>query len=171
MLSKYIVLNNSPILREIIIQTNLKKTIMTDSNKPGILFWIVGIVALLWNAMGCFNYVANVYDMDMATEGLSAEQIAFMEALPAWNTALFAIAVWAGLAASIAFLMKKKLAVNLFVLSFLAAAISQIYWLFGTDAPNVFSDHQPYLMPVLIVVLGIIFIWYSKKAKASGVLK
>lgn len=144
---------------------------MTDSNKPGILFWIVGFVALLWNAMGCFNYIANVYDLDMATEGLSEEQIAFMDTIPAWNTALFAIAVWAGLVASIAYLLRKKLAVNLFILSFLAAVISQIYWVFISDAPEVFSDHQPYLMPVIIVVLGLIFIWYSKKAKASGVLK
>ena len=58
---------------------------MTDSNKPGILFWIVGFVALLWNAMGCLNYLAQAFDLEMATEGLSVEQIAFMEALPAWK--------------------------------------------------------------------------------------
>ena len=95
---------------------------MTYTKKPGILFWIIGIVALIWNAMGCLNYIAQAYDMDMATEGLTAEQMAFLDALPAWNTALFAIAVFAGLIASITFLMRKKLSVNLFILSFLAAA-------------------------------------------------
>ncbi len=143
---------------------------MTNTNKPGIVFWIIGIVALLWNAMGCFNYIAQAYDLEMATADLSAEQIAFMDALPAWNTALFAIAVFAGLAAAITFIMRKKLSVNLFVVSFLAAAISQVYWTFGSDAPEVFSDHQPYLMPVIIVVLGLFFIWYSKREKAAGVL-
>ncbi|NNL33505.1 MAG: hypothetical protein HKO80_09900 [Flavobacteriaceae bacterium] len=143
---------------------------MTNTNKPGVLFWIIGIVALLWNAMGVLNYLAQAYDMEMATEKLSAEQIAFMDALPAWNTALFAIAVFAGLAAALAFLMRKKLAVTLFIVSFVAAAISQVYWLFGTDAPEVFSDHQPYLMPAIIVILGLVFIWYSKKQKDAGVL-
>ncbi|MBT8265066.1 MAG: hypothetical protein KJO41_05540 [Bacteroidia bacterium] len=143
---------------------------MTNTNKPGVLFWIIGIVALLWNAMGVLNYLAQAYDMEMATEKLSAEQIAFMDALPAWNTALFAIAVFAGLAAALAFLMRKKLAVMLFIVSFVAAAISQVYWLFGTDAPEVFSDHQPYLMPAIIVILGLVFIWYSKKQKDAGVL-
>lgn len=143
---------------------------MTNTNKPGVLFWIIGIVALLWNAMGVLNYLAQAYDMEMATEKLSAEQISFMDALPAWNTALFAIAVFAGLAAALAFLMRKKLAVMLFIVSFVAAAISQVYWLFGTDAPEVFSDHQPYLMPAIIVILGLVFIWYSKKQKDAGVL-
>ena len=91
---------------------------MTESNKPGILFWIVGIVALIWNAMGCLNYIAQAFDLEMASEGLSVEQIAFMETIPAWNTALFAIAVFAGLAAAITFLMRKKIAVNLFIISF-----------------------------------------------------
>ena len=143
---------------------------MSNSNKPGILFWIIGIIALLWNAMGCLNYIAQAYGMEMATAELSTEQIAFMEALPAWNTGLFAIAVFSGLAASIAFLMRKKLGVNLFLISFVIAAIMQIYWIFGSDAPEVFADRQPYLMPVIIVVLGLIFVWYSKKEKAAGTL-
>lgn len=144
---------------------------MTNTNKPGIVFWIIGIVALIWNAMGCLNYIAQAYDLEMATEGLSADQIAFMDTIPAWNIALFAIAVFAGLAASIAFLMRKKLSVNLFILSFLAAAVTQIYWLFGSGAPEVFPDDPLlYIMPAIVVFLGLIFIWYSKKEKAAGVL-
>ena len=145
---------------------------MTNTNKPGIVFWIVGIVAILWMCMGCFQYIAQAYDLEMATKGLSTEQIALMDATPAWNTALFAIAVFAGLAAAITFLMRKKISVNLFVISFLTGTISQIYWIFGTDAMEVFSDQplNPHVMPVLVVVLGLIFIWYSKKEKAAGVL-
>ena len=40
---------------------------MTNTKKPGILFWIIGIVALLWNAWGCVMYIAQAYDMEMAT--------------------------------------------------------------------------------------------------------
>lgn len=143
---------------------------MSDSNKPGILFWIIGIVALLWNAMGSWTYIASAYGMESATADLTTEQIAYLDGLPAWYTASFAIAVFAGLLAAIMFLMRKKLAAMLFVISFIAAAINQVYWLFGTDAVEVFSDRQPYLMPALIIVLGLVFIWYSKDQKAKGVL-
>ncbi len=143
---------------------------MNESNKPGIGFWIVGIIALLWMAWGCFMYLAQAFDMAMATEGLNEDQIALMESLPAWSTALFAIAVFGGLLAAILFLMKKKLSAMLFIVSFLAALIDQIHWLFMTDAPEVFSDQNPYMMPVIIIVLGLFFVWYSKKQKEAGVL-
>ena len=143
---------------------------MSASNKPGILFWIIGIIALLWNGMGCFNYIAQAYEMDFYKTGFTEAQIAFMDTLPAWNTALFAIAVFAGLIASIAFLMKKKISVMLFIVSFIPALIGQVYWLFGTEAPEVMKDHSPYVAPIMVVVLGIVFIWYSKKMKAEGVL-
>jgi hypothetical protein len=143
---------------------------MSNSNKPGVLFWIIGIVALLWNAMGSWQYIAQAYEMDYVYQDLSVEQIALLDAMPAWYIALFAIAVFTGLLASIFLLMRKGKAVILFVISFVAALVNQIYWLFGTDAPEVFSEHMPYLMPILIVVLGLIFIWFSKKQKAEGVL-
>jgi len=143
---------------------------MNESNKPGIGFWIVGIIALLWMAWGCFMYLTQAFDMAMATEGLNEDQIALMESLPAWSTALFAIAVFGGLLAAILFLMKKKLSAMLFIVSFLAALIDQIHWLFMTDAPEVFSDQNPYMMPVIIIVLGLFFVWYSKKQKEDGVL-
>ena len=81
---------------------------MSESNKPGILFWIIGVVALIWMAWGCFMYIASAFDMAMATEGLNADQIALLESVPAWYTALFAIAVFGGLLAAILFLMKKN---------------------------------------------------------------
>ncbi len=143
---------------------------MSDSNKPGIAFWIIGLIALVWNGWGCFMYIAQAYDMEMATQDLSAEQIAFLDAMPAWYTALFALAVFAGLIGAIMLLMKKGAAVKLFMVSFICALINQIYWLFGTDAATVFSDQNIYLMPVLIVGIGIFLIWYAKDQKAKGVL-
>lgn len=143
---------------------------MSESNKPGIAFWIIGIIALLWNASGVYYYLNSAYETEASTAGLSAEQIAFMDGLPAWYTALFALAVFGGLLASVLLLMKKKLAVPLFILSFVCATINQIYWLFGTDAPTIFSDHNPYLMPVLVVIIAVFLVWYSRDQKAKGVL-
>lgn len=146
---------------------------MSESNKPGIFFWIVGIIALLWMAMGSWSYIAQAFDMAYATEGLSESQIAFMDNMPAWYTALFAIAVFSGLLAALLFLMRKKSSVMLFVVSFLAALVNQIYWLFMSDAPEVFADmgaFNVYGMPILVIVLGLFFISYSKKQKVAGVL-
>lgn len=143
---------------------------MSESNKPGVLFWIIGIVALIWNGWGSFMYIAQAYNMEIATKDLSAEQIAFLDGMPAWYTALFALAVFTGLIGALALLRRKKIAASMFIISFVCALINQIYWLFATDAPTVFAEHQPYTMPVIIIVLGLVFIWYSRKMKSEGVL-
>lgn len=143
---------------------------MTNTNKPSILFWIIGVVSLLWNGMGVNYYLQSAFKTEMSTAGLNQGQIDLMESMPAWYTALFAIAVFAGAIGSITLLMKKKIAVPLFMVSFIAAFINQIYWLFGTNAVEVFSDQMPYVMPVLVVIIGAFLIWYSKKQKAKHVL-
>lgn len=143
---------------------------MSGTNKPGIAFWIIGVIALLWNAMGANYYLQSAFETEASTAGLTAEQIAHMDGLPAWYTALFAIAVFSGVIASIALLMRKKIAVPLFILSFICATINQVYWLFGTNAPEIFSEHQPYLMPALVVVIGLFLVWYSRSQKANNII-
>lgn len=143
---------------------------MTNTNKPNILFWIIGVIALIWNGIGVFNYLMQAFKTEASTAELSAEQIAFMDGLPAWMTALFAIAVFAGVIGCIALLMRKKIAVMLFVVSFLSATLMQLYWLFGTNAIEVFNESMPYLMPILIIVISAFLVWYSKDQKKKGVL-
>ncbi len=143
---------------------------MSNSNKPGIGFWIIGIIALLWNGMGVNTYLQIAFKTEASIADLNTEQIALMNETPAWLTALFAIAVFGGFIGSIMLLMRKKLAATLFLLSFVTATIQQLYWLFGTNASEVFADMQPYLMPILIIIFGAFLVWYSKDQKARGVL-
>ena len=143
---------------------------MSNTNKPGIGFWIIGIIALLWNAMGVYNYLIQAYQTEAYTSSVNEAQLALMESMPSWNTALFALAVFSGLLGTILMLMRKKSAVSLFIVSLITATVNQLYWLFGTDAIEVFSESMPYLMPVLVIVFCFFLVWYSRGQKAKGVL-
>ena len=143
---------------------------MTDTNKPNVVFWIIGVVALIWNGMGVNAYLQQAFKTEASIAELNAEQIALIEGVPAWITALFAIAVFAGVIGAITLLMRKKIAAIILYVSFAAATIQQLYWLFGTNAPEVFSEMQPYLMPILVIVFAAFLVWYSKDQKGKGVL-
>ncbi len=143
---------------------------MSGTNKPGIAFWIIGIIALIWNGMGVYNYLIQAFKTEASTVNLNAEQIALMDGLPAWMTALFAIAVFSGLLGTIALLVRKKIAAPLFLVSFITATVMQLYWLFGTNVVEVFSEQMPYLMPILVIVFAAFLMWYSKDQKGKGVL-
>jgi len=143
---------------------------MTNTNKPNVVFWIIGIIALIWNGMGVNAYLQQAYKTEASTVDLNADQIALIDGLPVWMTALFAIAVFAGILGSIALLMRKKIAASLLIVSFLAATIQQLYWLFGTNMVEVFSDSMPYLMPIMIIVFAAFLVWYSKDQKRKAIL-
>jgi hypothetical protein len=143
---------------------------MTKTNKPNVLFWIIGVMSLLWNGMGVNAYLQYAFKTEASIAELNAEQIALMEGMPMWYTALFALAIFAGLIGAVILLLRKKMAISFFIVSFMCATINQVYWLFGTDSIEVFSDDKPFLFPVLIVVIAAFLIWYSKNQIAKSVL-
>ena len=79
---------------------------MSDSNKPSIVYWIIGVLALAWNGMGVNSYLQTAFKSEAVWSELSTEQVAFMDNLPAWLTALFALAVFGGVLGSIGLLTK-----------------------------------------------------------------
>ena len=63
---------------------------------PGHL-WLVGIVSLLWNCFGGYDYVmsmtGNLEYFQMM--GFGPTEVAYVAAMPAWAKGLWAIGVWA----------------------------------------------------------------------------
>lgn len=139
----------------------------TSANKPPIWFWIVSVLTLIWNAMGVHGYISQAYQTKAFTEAYTAEQLEVMNSMPAWYTALFAIAVFAGTIGCLLLLLRKKLANAFLLLSFLAATIMMVYFLFIADLKNVdFSDSK--IMAYMIIVIAAFLVWFSRKASAKG---
>jgi hypothetical protein len=144
---------------------------MTTSNKPSIGFWIIAIIALIWNAMGVMTYLMEQYKVESYRAEYNAEQLALIDSAPAWSTALFAIAVFGGLLGCLLLLMRKKLATPLFLISLLCILVNMGYALFGTNQIELFGTLNGLVMPLVVVVIGIFLYVYSKKMTAKGVLK
>ncbi|WP_250436193.1 hypothetical protein [Hanstruepera flava] len=140
---------------------------MTESNKPAIWFWIVSIIALLWNLMGVNAYIQQAYRTEAVMSQMTPEQIALLDARPAWVTALFAIAVFAGALGCLLLLLKKKLATPVLILSFLAATIQQIWW-FTSEGPALMDQFSGTIMPIMIIIFCVFLIWFSKKSASKG---
>ena len=100
---------------------------MTSSVKPPVWFWVVSVIALLWNLMGVSAYL---FDAFISVERLGAmdpELRELYEGRPAWVTAAFALAVFGGFIGSIGLLLRKKWAKPLFKLSLGAVLIQNVY--------------------------------------------
>jgi len=143
---------------------------MTKStNKPGIDFWIIGIVALLWNLSGVYFYLQQAYMTEEDLLALPLEQQPFYQNIPAWVTGAFAIAVFGGTLGCILLLMRKKLATTLFLVSLLGIVVQMIYNVFMSGALEVLGTGV-LVMPVTVLLIGVFLLWYSRKKEAEGIL-
>jgi len=55
---------------------------------------IVGILAVLWNAMGAFDYSATQLRLESYMSQFTTQQLEYFYALPAWTVAAWAIALF-----------------------------------------------------------------------------
>ncbi len=140
---------------------------MTTKVKPPTWFWVVSVIALLWNLMGVINYLIQEFNQVAIAESLDQAQREVFEDFPAWATAAFAIAVFSGTIACIGLLMKKKWAKTLFIISFVTAAAQFIQWLFISNAVEAYGPTS-YIMPALVLVIGLYLIGFSKKGIQKG---
>lgn len=142
---------------------------MTQDEKPPIWFWVVGILTLLWNGTGVAAYAA---DIMMTTQDFAqltkAEQDLFANR-PYWASAAFAVAVIAGFLGSVMLLLRKRIAVRLFLLSLIAVLV-QFSSYFILDG---YADHiseTGWLMPISIVLLSLGFFLFARWSEKSRVL-
>ena len=143
---------------------------MTDQAKLPIWFWIVGVVALLWNGIGVLAYLQQVMMSAEEFAALPEAQQNLLSTQPVWVTAAFAIAVFAGFVASISWLLKKRIAVRLFLLSLLAVIV-QFSSYFIIDGYMEFVSSQGWLMPALILLFAIGFLLLAWQAEKKGLLR
>ena len=142
-----------------------------DGNKPTTMFWVVGVIALLWNLIGLWAYYTNVTATpDMLAALYDEVQIALIEATPAWATSMTAIAVTAGVLGSIFLLLRNKLCVPLFLVSLMALIVQDIYIFGMTDSLAVFGK-QPLILQTIVFLIAVFLFWYSRKQKEMGVVR
>jgi len=143
----------------------------STNGKLPVSFWIVAAVALVWNLIGLFMYYSGV---SATPEQLKAvytpEQFAAIEATPAWVTSAFAIATTFGVIASIALLLRKALAFLLFVVSFVALLVQDLYLFLLSDSLAVFGSSL-LIVQGSVFLGGIIWIWYANLARNRGWLR
>ncbi len=138
------------------------------NGNPPVSFWIVAGVALVWNLIGLFMYYSGVSAPPEQLKAVySPEQFAAIEATPVWVTSAFAIATTFGVIASIVLLLRKALAFLLFVVSFVALLIQDLYLFLLSDSLAVFGSSL-LVIQGSVFVGGVIWIWYANLARNRG---
>ena len=134
--------------------------------KPPTWFWIVSVLALLWNLIGVSQYLMLAYIGIEELEQMTEAQRLLYESQPAWVTGAFAMAVWGGALGCILLLLKKKLAVGVLLISLIGILAQVSYNLFISTSFEVYGV-QAVIMPTVILIIGIALFLFARKASAN----
>jgi len=132
--------------------------------------WIVGVVALLWNGFGAFDYLATQLGIESYMANFTPEQRAYYDSFPVWTVAAWAVGVWCALLGSLALILRSTWAVWLFGASLLGLIVSQVY-MFSTPEAAAMMNTVATVMTVIIWLGAIAFYVYSYVMGRRGVLR
>ena len=132
--------------------------------------WLVAGAALIWNLFGFSIYYMTV---SITPEQLAARfeptQVVYMEAIPIWVTSAFAIAVTTAVIGSVLLLLRKALALPVFIASLVAVLIQHTYSFIVTDVIAVLGMLQAYIAGTVFGIT-VLLILYSMWARKKGLL-
>ena len=137
--------------------------------KTPVHLWIVGVLALLWNAMGAFDYLATQMELEFYMSGFTEEQLAYFYGFPSWAVAFWATAVWGALLASVGLLLRKKWSVWVFGVSVAAMAVTSIYNFILSNGAEVMGS-VGVVFSVVIWIISILLLVYAWWLAKRGVL-
>lgn len=140
---------------------------MSTTTKPATSFWIISIVALVWNLLGVMAYIMHVTMTPETLQALPEQERALYTDTPVWATTAFAIAVWGSTLGCVLLLLRKKLATPVLIVAFAGIVVQMIHSFFISNSIEVYGPGG-LIMPAMIIIIGAYLIWYSRNATAKG---
>ena len=142
----------------------------TATTPTPVHLWIIGVVLLLWNAVGAFDYSATQLKLDFYMSNFSQEQLDYFYGFPVWMVAAWATAVWSAVLGAVALLARKQWAVGLFALTLIGLLISSIYNFGMSDGAKIMGQ-EGVIFTGVIWLVSVLQLIYSRAMTKRGVLR
>ena len=148
----------------------------TSETRAPVHLWIVGILALLWNCFGAYDYtmtrMRNTDYIASAMPGVDpSAALAWVDSMPIYAQIGWGLGVWLGLLGSVLLLIRNRWAVWSFGISMVGAIVSLGYQV--ALAPPLAGATGPMMtiMPYVIIGITIALFLYARAMENKGVLR
>lgn len=139
-------------------------------NKPSWLFWIVAVLALLWNGFGVFDYWMTSTGNEKYLQDFDPEMIEWILGFPMWRNLIWIISMGAGVLGAVALVLRKKIASTLFLVNFATLLIGFVgHDILLANGIEMYGQLGLIASGAIIAVSGF-FWWWSNRAASRGVL-
>ena len=138
--------------------------------------WIIGIIATIWNAFGCYDYLMTRmrntdYLANMMPTVDPNAMLAWVDSFPIWAQFGWGLGVWGGLAGGVLLLMRSRWAVWATGLSLLGAVLG-LGWQIGAAPPLAGAEGPMFdVMPIVIILVALGLFLSARAMEKKGVLR
>ena len=138
--------------------------------KPPWHLWVVGIVGVLWNAVGAMDYTMTQTRNGAYLKAVTPEMLAFIYSVPSWVVAAWAIGVWGGVVGMLLLLLRKRAAVPVLLASLVGATLTFVYDYLLSEGIEVMGS-SGMAFAGMIIVIALSLYWYARVMRRRGVLR
>ena len=139
--------------------------------------WVIGILSLLWNAMGANDYTQSQLGSRDYMESMTGtysitvdEMLAYIDGFPVWADASWAFGVWGSVAGSLLLLVRSRFALWSFIVAAVGLVVTSVYQFSGA-MPAAMQGTGQLIFAGLIWVMTGLLIYYSWRMTQRGVLR
>lgn len=134
-------------------------------------FWLVCAIAILWNGFGAYDFAMSAIQGDAYYRSMKMTdaQIAYMHAEPAWMWVVWFVGTWGALIGSLLLLLRRRLALPVFIASFVGFLVSLVYAYAIAPSPD--ATHGMGAMHAVIFAGCVFFIWFAWWTTKKGILR
>ena len=146
---------------------------MADATKTPWHLWLVGVLSLLWNGFGGYDFIMTNTQGEayMRASGMTQPMIDYFLAMPTWMYVPWTLGVWGAIAGSVLLLLRMKWAVHAFALSLFGAVVSLVFGLMN-PMPGLPPEMAAMkFMPWIIAVIAAALLFYARAMSKKGVLR
>ena len=145
-------------------KTNVAESSIRTS--PPVWFWVISIVTLLWYLMDMSAFFMRVLITEEAFLTMPENQRLHFQSIPLWVNVVFAFEVFGGTLGCIALLLRKKLALPLFIVS-LVGVLSQTTYVYFLSNSIATIGTPAVVMPLVAIMIcvGLIILVKSSMSK------
>lgn len=132
--------------------------------------WAVGIVSLLWNAVGVTDYSMTMMHNATWLAAASPEQRAYFDAFPLVMLGFWALGVWGAFVGSLLLLVRTRHAVTAFAASLVGLAATTFYQ-FAIAVPPNGRTMAMIGFNLFIWAVALALFFYARAMRTRGVLR
>ena len=148
---------------------------MSDTNETEVErtprhLWVIGVVALLWNAMGAMDYVMTQTRNEEYMSNFTPEQLSFFYGFPVWVDAAWAIAVWGGVLGALLLLFRRRYAVWVFLASLIAMVLTAFQNYVLSNGMEVIGDAFTLGFTAVILLAAMALFLYARTMQKRKIL-